>query len=233
MREKREDFIFRPHRGWTGGQKKFVLVTEWYPRNPDIAAIIRSNKSTLYRDTLNRRLFPNGSVIAGFRRRRNLGSLVAPTRPRRQPRTPRGDGGSRPCQSNRDQIHAWLVTTDKVRSPWDGRYHRIYKVLTCTTLNLIYYLICDMRHEAEASVSTGHLFTEASFKTFPCWKSTSWTPVRIRGGERIQILRGWRSVGWSPLEAWTRWRVWTSGMTPGLGLATGGFDGEQQHSPFF
>ena len=69
-REKREDFIFRPHRGWTGGQKKFVLVTEWYPRNPDIAAIIRSNKSTLYRDTLNRRLFPNGSVIAGFRRRR-------------------------------------------------------------------------------------------------------------------------------------------------------------------
>ena len=99
---------------------------------------------------------------------RNLGSLVAPTRPRRQPRTPRGDGGGRPCQSNRDQIHAWLVTTDKVRSPWDGRYHRIYKVLTCTTLNLIYYLICDMRHEAEASVSTGHLFTEASFKTFPC-----------------------------------------------------------------
>ena len=81
-------------------------------------------------------------MIAGFRRRRNLGSLVAPTRPRRQPRPPRGEGGCRPCLSTRDQIHAWLVTTNKVKSPWDGRVHRIYKVLTCTTPNLIYYLLC-------------------------------------------------------------------------------------------
>ena len=141
-RENRENLIFRPRRGRTGGQKKFVLVTEWDPRNPDIAAIIRSNKTTLYRDPLNRRLFPHGSVIAGFRRRRNLGSLVAPTRPRRQPRPPRGDGGCRPCPSNRDQIHAWLVTTNRVKSPWDGRIHKIYKVLTCITPNLIYYLVC-------------------------------------------------------------------------------------------
>ena len=55
-------------------------IIKWDPRNPDIAAIIRSNKTTLYRDPLNRRLFPDGSVIAGFRRRRNLGSLLAPTR---------------------------------------------------------------------------------------------------------------------------------------------------------
>ena len=53
------------------------------------------------------------------------------------------DLGDRPCQSNRDQIHAWLVTTDKVRQPWDGRYHRIFKVLNCTTPNLIYYLVCS------------------------------------------------------------------------------------------
>ncbi len=141
-RQNREQFINRPRRGRRTGQKKFVLVTEWDPRNPDIAAIIRSNKATLYRDPLNRRLFPEGSVIAGFRRRRNLGSMVAPTRPRRQPRPPRGDGGCRPCPSNRDQIHAWLITTNTVISPWDKRPYKIHKVLTCVTPNLVYYLVC-------------------------------------------------------------------------------------------
>ena len=43
-RKNREDFIFRPRR------KKFDLVTDWDPRNPDIAKIIRENKSTLFRD---------------------------------------------------------------------------------------------------------------------------------------------------------------------------------------
>ena len=42
-RENRENFIFRPRRGRTGGQKKFVLVTEWDPRNPDIIKSFNSD----------------------------------------------------------------------------------------------------------------------------------------------------------------------------------------------
>ena len=86
-RENREDFIFWPCRSRSAGAraKKHVLVTDWDPCNPDISAILRKHKSTLYRDPINRRLFPNGSVIAGFQRRRNLGEMVAPTLPRRQP----------------------------------------------------------------------------------------------------------------------------------------------------
>ena len=141
-RQNRENSINRPRRGRNRRPKKFVLVTEWDPRNPDIAAIIKSNRHTLYRDPINRRLFPDGSVIAGFRRRRNLGSLVAPTRPRRQPRPPRGEGGCGPCPSRVDQIHAWLVTTNKVVSPWDKRPYRIHKTLTCVTPYLVYYLVC-------------------------------------------------------------------------------------------
>ena len=68
--------------------------------------------------------------------------MVAPTRPRRQPRPPRGEGGCRPCPSNRDQIHAWLVTTSTVISPWDRRPYKIHKALTCITPNLVYYLVC-------------------------------------------------------------------------------------------
>ena len=82
-REHREDFIFRPRKNRRqSGAKKFVLVTDWDPRNPDIAKIIRNNKSTLYRDPLNKRLFPDGSIIAGFWQRKNLSEMVAPTTPR-------------------------------------------------------------------------------------------------------------------------------------------------------
>ena len=114
--QNRENFI---NRQGQDRAKEVCPHNRMGPRNPDIAAIIRSNKATLYRDPHNRRLFPEGTVIAGFRRRRNLGSLVSPTRPRRQPRPPWGEGGCRPCPSNRDQIHAWLVTTNTVISPWD------------------------------------------------------------------------------------------------------------------
>ena len=94
------------------------------------------------RDPVNRRLFPEGSVIAGFRRWRNLGEFVAPTVPRRQPRPPPGDGGCGPCPSTRDQIHQHLVTTNYVTSPWDKKTRKILKSVNCLTPNLIYYLKC-------------------------------------------------------------------------------------------
>ena len=42
-RENRENFISRPRRSRRTGSKKFVLVTQWDPRNPDISNIIRRN----------------------------------------------------------------------------------------------------------------------------------------------------------------------------------------------
>ena len=90
------------------------------------------------------------------------------------------------------------------------------------------------------SVSTGQHFTEASFKISPSYKSTFLTLVRIRGGRRMttHISRSWRRGGWSPWAAWRAWtrpRGWTSGMTPRLGLATGGIDGgvAEKISPVF
>ena len=143
-RENRENFIFRPRRNKRAGGKKHVMCTLWDPRLPDIAAILKRNKSTLYRDPINRRLYPEGSIIAGFRKRRNIGTMVAPTTPRRQPRPPRGDGGCGPCQSRTCQLHQNnLVTTDTVISPWDNRPHKIKKNLTCDSPFPVYYLQCS------------------------------------------------------------------------------------------
>ena len=145
-RKKREDRIFRPRKNRNlSGNKKFVLVSNWDPRNPDIATVLRENKDTLYRDPVNRRLFPEGSVMSGFRRRRNLGEIICPTNPRRQPRPPNvpvGGGGCEPCGARRCQIHQNLVTANRVISPWDNRPKKIYKHLNCSTPNLVYYLKC-------------------------------------------------------------------------------------------
>ena len=132
-RENRENFINRPRRNRreSGGQKKFVLVSDWDPRNPDISKILRDNMKTLYSDPLNRKLFPDGSLIAGFRRRRNIGEMVAPTVPRRSPRPPQVAGGCQPCDASRCQIHQNLVTANSVVSPWDGRSRKITKPLKC------------------------------------------------------------------------------------------------------
>ena len=120
---------------------------------------------------------------------------MAPTRPRRQPRTPRGDGGGRPWQSNRDQIHAWLVTTDKVRSPWDGRYHRIYKVLTCTTPNLIYILSYLFRLPREAwCYPPLHRYND-SVKCFGSGKRSHTFAANISAWRRDRgILKAWPTV---------------------------------------
>ena len=143
-REKREEIIFRPRKNRNNpGAKKFVLVSNWDPRNPDISDIIRKNKNTLFRDPINRRLFPDGSVIAGFRKRRNLGEMICPTNPKRQPRPPNGGlPGCGPCGANRCQIHQYLVTSNTVVSPWDQRPRQIKKKLSCATPNLVYYLKC-------------------------------------------------------------------------------------------
>lgn len=145
-RKNREKIIFRPRKSRQDpANKKFVFVSDWEPRNPDISNILRKNKYTLFRDPVNRRLFPEGSVIAGFRRRRNLGEMVCPTNPSRVPRPPQLSGTERgcgPCGANRCQIHQNIMTCNKVVSPWDSRPRQIYKKLSCATPNVVYYFKC-------------------------------------------------------------------------------------------
>ena len=86
-------------------------------------------------------------MIAGFRRRRNIGELIAPKTPRRVTRPSSGSdsgsgGGCGPCDANRCQIHLNIVTSNSVISPWDNRPKKINKKLNCKDANLVYYLKC-------------------------------------------------------------------------------------------
>ena len=42
-------------------------------------------EEALYFNKENEKVFPRGSIIAGFRRQKNVGEMIAPTKPKRLP----------------------------------------------------------------------------------------------------------------------------------------------------
>ena len=101
-------------------------------------------------------LFPKGSMITGFRRGKNLGEIICPTNPVRDPppapplpqrkcgcQIPPGRG-CRPCSHNICQIHRNLAVTETehVISYYDNRPILVKKDLDWCTPNLIYLLQC-------------------------------------------------------------------------------------------
>ena len=126
------------------------------PRKPDIRQAINNASEILYQDPVNEKLFPRGSMMSGFRRGKNLGEIICPTNPVREPppplplplrkcgcQIPTGSG-CRPCSHRICQIHKNLVVTDReiVTSYYDSRPIKIKKKLDCCTPNLIYLLQC-------------------------------------------------------------------------------------------
>ena len=73
----RGELVARPRRGRRRGGRKSVLVTTWDPRAPNIKEGLKLLEERLYESNENEEAFPRGSVIAGFRRSRNLRELIA------------------------------------------------------------------------------------------------------------------------------------------------------------
>ena len=98
----------------------------------------------LYECEENVEAFRPGSVIAGFRRSRNLGEIIAPTRPRRERRV-RGEGGSFPCAAPRACLlhqSGALQVVARVTSRWDNSVFLLKRRTTCSTPSTIYRIHC-------------------------------------------------------------------------------------------
>jgi len=113
--------------------------------------IIHKNMHLLYRNPENRKIFPDGLLIAANRRRPNLGEYIKPTIPRRfVEHGPNPEPGSfpcaganiAPCKTGACDLCKHVQITKEFTSPWDGRKWRIRNQLNCKTNNLIYLLIC-------------------------------------------------------------------------------------------
>merc|ERR1719300_1818227 len=81
----------------------------------------------LYLNPENVKCFPRGSIIAGFRRQRNLGEIIAPTKPTRTARVVTQQGCF-PCNSPRSCVlhqSGNLQQVTFVKSRYDGARHYI------------------------------------------------------------------------------------------------------------
>ena len=97
----------------------------------------------LYLNDENKNAFPKGSVITGYRRQRNIGEIIAPSKPIRDP-APIVEGGCFPCQAPRScNLHesGVLQNVKYVIYPYDGAWHMIRKHLTCDSRNVVYYIL--------------------------------------------------------------------------------------------
>ena len=153
----RTELIQRPRKDRRrNGNRKYVLCTKWDPRQPNIRMGLNLLEEVMYLSEENKKVFPKGSIISGFRRQRKVGEYVAPTKPKRILGGAEGGGGCFPCDAPRSctlhQSGALQVVT-KVKSRFDGVWHNINKRITCSTPNVIYFL-CPSGHTTDYIGST-------------------------------------------------------------------------------
>ena len=83
----RGNMIRRPRKDKKkGGPKKFVMCSTWDPRQPNVHKGMKLLEDILYQNNENSKCFPKGSIISGFRRQKNLGEIISPSKPVREAR---------------------------------------------------------------------------------------------------------------------------------------------------
>ena len=140
--------------------KKYVLCSKWDPRQPNVKEGLKLMEEILYLNEENKKAFPKGSIIAGFRRQRNLGEIIAPSKPKRVAGGAGGGGGCFPCDAPRAcTLHqsGALQFVTRIQSRYDGVWHTIRKRMTCATPNVIYYIFCPCGHPTDYVGSTNDM----------------------------------------------------------------------------
>ena len=94
--------------------------------------------------------------MGGFKRQKNLGEIIAPTKPVRTP-PPQQERGCFACAAPRScTLHqsGVLQQVQHVTSRWDNTRHYIPKRIDCSTPNVVYYILCECGHAADYIGST-------------------------------------------------------------------------------
>ena len=155
----RQEMIKRPRKKKTGGPRKFPLCPKWDPRAPNVREGLKLMEEVLYYNKENEKVFPKGSIIAGFKRQRNLGEIISPSKPVRTA-PPQEEKGCFPCAAPRAcTLHqsGVLQQVQFVTSRFDGTRHYIHQRLDCSTQNVVYYIFCDCQHAADYVGSTKNM----------------------------------------------------------------------------
>ena len=157
-RKSREELLEEPRRERRRGGRKYAMVTRYDPRAPNIGQGLKLLEEILHQNPDNTRVFPRGSIVAGFRRGRNLGETIAPTRPLRERREVEV-GGSVHCTSGRCLLHrdGALREVRSIRSRRDGQEWRLPRRVACDSRDVVYYILCPCTNPTDYVGSTAEM----------------------------------------------------------------------------
>jgi hypothetical protein len=91
------------------GKEQFVMCPKWDPCAPNVRDGLKLMEEALYFNKENEKVFPRASIIAGFRRQKNVGEMIAPTKPKMLP-TVVGEKGCQPFWSSTQREHGRKTT---------------------------------------------------------------------------------------------------------------------------
>ena len=134
-----------------GRNKRTVvpLVLDYNPNLPDIGKIIRNNLTILHANDTMREIFPDKSIIAAYRRPKNLKELLAPSRLRPVKTRDPGDLvqqanlGCHKCSNRCDLCTNYFTESPSFRSFATRKIYHIKQNLNCSSSNVIYLASCN------------------------------------------------------------------------------------------
>ena len=138
-------------------------------------------EEVLYQNEENVEVFPRGSLIAGFKRQRNMGEIIAPSKPVRQVVGPTAKGCF-PCVPLRScclHDRGNLQTVDHVRPLYDNRRHNINKRLDCLSTLAVYYIFCPCGHPSDYVGSAKNGMRDRWYKHTADIRNKRWTACGI------------------------------------------------------
>ena len=126
-------------------KKVFSFVTNYNPRLPNIAQIIHKHLPLLNASPQLNCIFTEGSIIAAYRRPKNLKELIKPQKPTQIP-PGAADNQSRrdcfKCGNNCDLCNNFLKQTSTFSSTVSNKTYQIKECIDCNTSNIIYLATC-------------------------------------------------------------------------------------------
>ena len=126
-------------------KKLFPFVTTFNPNLPDVGRIIRKHLGILESNPKLKDFFPPNSIIASFRRSKNLKELLAPSRHGSNTEVEEAVEvrGCFKCKRTRcDLCRNNFVESNSFRSSQTGKSYKIRPKLSCDSKNVIYLASC-------------------------------------------------------------------------------------------
>ena len=126
-------------------QSNFVIfATNFNPRGPDVASIVKKNLPILEKNPVLSNLFPKGTVMVANKKENNLRNLLTRSDPYsiKKDLTTTTELGYVCCDKSCDSCVNYVVQTSAIVSKATGRKFNIRRESTCTTKNVVYVAVC-------------------------------------------------------------------------------------------